>query len=270
VNSAAEPVAPDFKLRHLGNPAYAMSVITGAVGQVLFLGDEFGGAWWAYGSALGLAAFAEAVMVSAGDKSLYHRAHGHSWVPMLAVAVAVALYAGGMNIAHFLHENMALAFTFGGASVIGFAQHIIDGHIKVSAYLKAVETYRATPPATPKTPRSARTPAAAREATAPTAAHSPAVGAPPPALDPNPSTLGSSAGTHDDTNVRSISTAKGLSQREQVWQWFVEQVEAASGDVTAVTGPDLVKQFGSEHLKKKISDLRRRYENERGSAAVNE
>ena len=75
MNTAAEPVAPDFLLRHLGNPAYAMSVITGAVGQVLFLGGEFGGAWWAYACALGLAAFAEAVMVSAGDKSLYHRTH---------------------------------------------------------------------------------------------------------------------------------------------------------------------------------------------------
>lgn len=269
MNTAAEPVAPDFRLRRLGNPAYAMSVITGAVGQVLFLGGEFGGAWWAYACALGLAAFAEAVMVSAGDKSLYHRTHGRSWVPMLVVAVAVAYYAGIMNVAHFWHENVALAFTFGGASIIGFAQHIIDGHIMVSAYLKQKAHHAAQAPvAAPKPPRTVRTPAVPREATAPAVPASPAAGASQPAPDPNPSSQGSGAGLAENTNVRSISN--GLSQREQVWNWFKAQVDAANGDVTAVTGPDLVKQFGSEHLKKKISDLRRRYENERGTTAVNE
>lgn len=270
MNTAAETVAPDFLLRHLGNPAYAMSVITGAVGQVLFLGHEFGGAWWAYACALGLAAFAEAVMVSAGDKSLHHRTHGRSWVPMLVVAVAVAVYAGGMNIAHFWRENVALAFTFGGASVIGFAQHIIDGHIMVSAYLKqkAQRIARAAQVPVAKPARNARPPAAPREATAPAALTSPGAGASQPAPDPTPRIQGSGAGPADNTNVRSITN--GLSQREQVWIWFKAKVDEAGGDVNAVTGPDLVQQFGSEHLKKKISDLRRRYENECSNTAVNE
>jgi len=104
-------------------------------------------------------------------------------------------------------------------------------------------------------PRSARTPAAPREATAPAAPTSPAAGASAP--DPTPSSQGSGADPAENTNVRPIST--GLSQREQVWIWFKTQVDAADGDVTKVTGPDLVAEFGAEHLRKKISDLRRRY-----------
>lgn len=112
-----------------------------------------------------------------------------------------------------------------------------------------------------KPSRSARPPAAARE-TAPAVTTSPAAGAPKPTPDSRPSA--------ENTNVRSIT--KDLSQREQVWIWFKAQVDAAGGDVNAVTGPDLVKQFGAEHLRKKISDLRRRYENENttSSKAVND
>jgi len=268
VSTTSQPVAPDFRLRHLGNVAYTMSVVTGAVGQILYLGEQFGGHGWSYIAAAFLAAFAEAVMVSAGDKSLHHRAHGRSWVPMLVVAVAVAYYACGVQFLHFASDNLSLAFTFGGASVIGFAQHIIDGHIRVSAYLAEAEAFKTAQMPAAKTSRSARPPAAARE-TAPTAPASPAVGAP-PASDPHPPTPGSDAGTPESTNVRPINSAKGISERERVWLWFKDQVDAADGNVKAVTGPDLVEQFGSEHLRKKISDLRRRYENEFGDTAVNE
>lgn len=251
--STAEPVAPDFKLRHLGNTAYAMSVITGAGGQVLFLGDEFGGAWWAYGAALGLAAFAEAVMVSGGDKSLYHRAHDHSWVPMLAVAVAVALYAGAMNVAHFWHENVALAFTFGGASVIGFAQHIIDGHIKVSAYLKAAKAFRAAQVVAPKSSRSARPPAAARETT-PAATTSPAAGEPAAPVT-HPSTPQAGAAT-PATNVREIHPGRPT-LKEQGKAWFLAQV-AAGRESSSISAAEVDKEIGATvgYCKKHIQRWR--------------
>lgn len=260
--NTGEPVAPDFKLRHLGNPAYAMSVITGAVGQVLFLGGEFGGAWWAYCSALGLAAFAEAVMVSAGDKSLYHRAHGHTWMPMLAVAIAVSFYAGAMNVAHFWRENVALAFTFGGASVIGFAQHIIDGHIKVSAYLKDEKAFQAAQVPAPKPSRSTRTTAVPRETTAPAAPTSPAAGASKPASGLTPPAPGPDAGTSEKTNVTPLRPREG----QKPYEWFAEQVDANDGDVYVIDGPALAEHFDKPYLKTKISEYRARYRNERAAA----
>lgn len=277
-----KPTPPEFKPQRQIKIGYRMSVITGAAGQVLFLGAMFGGGAW-YIAAAGVAAFAEVVMAASGNASLEHRVQGRAWVLMLALSLAVAGYAAANQLLHFWHDKPALAVTFAGASVIGFFLHLLDGHIRAAAYLRALakwEAATATAAAVPQQ-RPARqpvqrptgkhipkTPEAA--ATAPAVPPTPAADAPMPVLDPNPPIPGPSTGSPKDTNVRPINSAKGQSQREQVWQWFKTQVDAAGGDVNAVTGPDLVEQFGSEHLKKKISDLRRRYENERSNTAVNE
>lgn len=136
------PVAPSFPLRHFAWVAYAMSVGTGALGQVLFLGSEFGGKSWSYLAAIGLAAFAEVVMCAAGDASLDHRANRRAWKPLLFLGITVACYAASMNLFHFFRANPALAWTFGGASMVGFLLHILDGHIRVVAYLRADEEFR--------------------------------------------------------------------------------------------------------------------------------
>jgi hypothetical protein len=277
-----KPTPPEFKPRRQIKIGYRMSVVTGAAGQVLFLGGAFGGGYW-YVAATGVAAFAEVVMAASGNASLEHRVHGRAWLLMLALSLTVATYAAANQLLHFWADNRALAITFAGASVIGFFLHLLDGHIRAAAYLRALAkweaaTAKATSPAAPqpKPARQAPTKPAAKpapktpESSASTVPNSPAVDAAIPVPDPTPSIQGSGTGPQQDTNVTPISSAKGLSQREQVWQWFVEQVDAANGDVNAVTGPDLVKEFGSEHLKKKISDLRRRYEAERSNAAVNE
>lgn len=264
-----KPTPPDFRLRKLMKVAYGMSVTTGGLGQVLFLGDKFGGTMLAYAAALFLAAFVEFCMVSSGDASLHHRVEGEAWRLMLTLSLGFAVYAAANQLLHFWHTDLALAVMFAGASVAGFLLHILDGHIRAAAYLRVLARWQATqetaPTATRPQPRPARQ--------APRPASKPTVKAP----EPEAAAGAAPADVETDTqvlpvveNVRPISSAKGISQREQVWQWFVEQVDAAGGDVNAVTGPDLVKEFGSEHLKKKISDLRRRYENERSDAAVNE
>lgn len=187
--NTAKPTPPEFKLRHLGWVAYGMSVVTGAVGQILSLGEKWGGSTGAWTAAVGLAAFAEVVMIAAGDKSLDHRARRSDWWwVLLILAVCVALYAASMNVTHFISTDPALGFTFGGASMIGFLLHIIDGHIRVGAYLRLLAQYEATPPVKPRRadttsqPRAARTSTPSRrEATAvPTPAPPPAeVGAAP-------------------------------------------------------------------------------------------
>lgn len=277
-----KPTPPEFKPQRQIKIGYRMSVITGAAGQVLFLGSMFGGGWW-YVAAAGVAAFAEVVMAASGNASLEHRVEGRAWMLMLALSLTVAGYAAANQLLHFWHDKPALAVTFAGASVVGFFLHLLDGHIRAAAYLRALAKWEtATTAAAAGSPqqRPARQPAqrptsrptstTPEVATAPAVPHSLTADAAMPVPGPTPSVSGSGTGSAEDTNVRPISSAKGLSQREQVWQWFVEQVDAAGGDVTAVTGPDLVEQFGSEHLKKKISDLRRRYENERSDTAVNE
>ncbi|MFJ5984286.1 hypothetical protein [Lentzea sp. NPDC092896] len=276
-----KPTPPEFKLRKLMKVAYGMSVTTGGLGQVLFLGDKFGGTAPAYAAALFLAAFVEFCMVSSGDSSLHHRVDHEAWKLMLALSLGFAGYAAANQLLHFWHTDLALAVMFAGASVAGFLLHILDGHIRAAAYLRALakwEAATAAPVGVPQqrsarqtTPRPATKPAPAAprpEASAPTVTTPATDGATMPVLDPNPSEPGSSTGPRTDTNVRPIS--EGLSQREQVWRWFVEQVNAADGDVYAVKGADLVEQFGSEHLRKKISDLRTRYKNEHGKTAVNE
>lgn len=276
------PTPPEFKLRKLMKVAYGMSVTTGGLGQVLFLGDKFGGTGYAYAAALFLAAFVEFCMVSSGDSSLHHRVDGEAWKLMLTLSLGFAGYAAANQLLHFWHTDLALAVMFAGASVAGFLLHILDGHIRAAAYLRALAKWQTAASAAVEVPRqrparqpaqrptSKPTPTAPEAATASAAPQPPTADATMPVPDPNPSTSGSGTGSAKDTNVRPISSAKGLSQREQVWQWFKAKVDAADGDVTAVTGPDLVEQFGSEHLKKKISDLRRRYEDEVGGAAVNE
>ncbi len=253
-----KPTPPEFKLRKLTKGAYGMSVTTGGIGQVLFLGFAFGGGWW-YVAAFFIAAFAEFVMAASGDSSLEHRVQERAWKLMLGLSLTVAAYAGANQLLHFWHKNIALAITFAGASVAGFLLHILDGHIRAAAYLRDLKRWRVANTAVPQ-PRPARQapPRTANKITA-KASEAPAM-----TVEPAENTAPTAA------NVRPIGSAKGISQREQVWQWFVEQVDATGGDVNAVTGPDLVKQFGSEHLKKKISDLRKRYENERSNTAVNE
>lgn len=135
------PVPPEFKLGKLRKVAYAMSIAAGAVGQILFLGSEFGGEPWHYAAASGLAAFAEFVMASSGDASLEHRAEHRAWKLMLGLGVTVACYAASMQLLHFWDENRALAATFAGASVAGFALHVLDGHIRVAAYLRDLEVW---------------------------------------------------------------------------------------------------------------------------------
>jgi hypothetical protein len=115
-----------------------MSISTGALGQVLFLGLAFGGAWWAYAAAAGLAAFAEVVMAASGDSAMEHRRAGRKgWQLLLALGLSTSIYAGLINVSHFWHQNRSMAFMFGGASVLGFLLHLANGYIEVSAYLKA-------------------------------------------------------------------------------------------------------------------------------------
>lgn len=261
-----KPTPPDFKLRKLMKVAYGMSVTTGGLGQVLFLGDKFGGTMLAYAAALFLAAFVEFCMVSSGDASLHHRVEGEAWRLMLTLSLGFAVYAAANQLLHFWHTDLALAVMFAGASVAGFLLHILDGHIRAAAYLRVLAKWLATQQAAPAAqPRPARQ--APRSASKPTTKAS----EPKTATEPEPAAADADTQTLPVAeNVRPISSAKGVSQREQVWQWFKTKVDEAGGDVTAVRGPDIVEEFGSEHLKKKISDLRRRYENECSDAAVNE
>ncbi|MDX3661292.1 hypothetical protein PV646_28640 [Streptomyces sp. ID05-26A] len=272
----SQPTPPDFQLRKLTRVAYGMSVTTGGIGQVLFLGAVFGGGGW-YFAAVGLAAFAEFVMAASGDASLDHRVHGRAWKLMLALSLTVAAYAAANQVLHFWHQNKALAATFAGASVAGFLLHILDGHIKAAAYLRDLRAWHDAQTSTSESTPAPRKTAAART-TKPTASTISAAAADAPtvvmpaALDTAPEHFVPAEPVEalPTGNVLPISSAKGVSQRELVWRWFAEQVDAAGGDVNAVTGPDLVAQFGAEHLRKKISDLRKRYLEERTATAVNE
>ncbi|ACU39413.1 DUF2637 domain-containing protein [Actinosynnema mirum] len=64
------------------------------------------------------------------------------------------------------------------------------------------------------------------------------------------------------------------SLRERAYQWYAEQVRARGGDPASVTGPQIDKQFGVTHLKKKLTEFKARYVRENppapGSDAVNE
>jgi hypothetical protein len=274
-----KPTPPEFKPRRQIKVGYYMSITVGWFGQVLFLGSWFGGGYW-YAAAAGAAAFAEVVMSASGNASLDHRVHGRAWKLMLALSLTVAGYAAANQLLHW-HNKPALAITFAGASVIGFFLHLLDGHIRAAAYLRALAQWQAAEaaaPSVPATQQPARRPAprpaakpapkaAETTATAPTAPASTTVDAPMPVPDPVPPTAGSGTGPQGATNVRPIS--EGLSQREQAYQWFAEQVRARGGDPRAVEGPDIAKQFGVPHLAKKISEFRQRWHRE-NPAAVNE
>lgn len=272
----AKPTPPEFKPRRQIKVGYRMSITVGWFGQVLFLGSMFGGGWW-YGAAAGAAAFAEVVMAASGNASLEHRVHGRAWKLMLALSLTVAAYAAANQLLHW-HDKPALAITFAGASVVGFFLHLLDGHIRAAAYLRALAKWVATATtAVPQqrharqtSPRPTHKPTTKTpEATAPAVPNSPAADAAMPVPDPNPSNLGSGTGPQGDTNVRPISSAKGPSQREQAYQWFAEQVRERGGDPTAVDGPAIAKQFGAPHWSKKISEFRQRWRTE-NAAAVNE
>lgn len=272
------PTPPDFKLRKLMKVAYGMSVTTGGLGQVLFLGVKFGGTPGAYLAALFLAAFVEACMVSSGDASLHHRVEGEAWRLMLTLSLGFAVYAATNQLLHFWHTDLALAVMFAGASVAGFLLHILDGHIRAAAYLRALAKWETTTaPAAPQqrhtrqtAPRPTGKPTMKTPvATATAVPNPPAADAPMPVLDPNPSTLGSGTGSPKDTNVRPISSAKGLSQREQAYQWFAQKVRDRGGDPESVAGPEIAEQFGAQHWAKKISEFRQRWKRE-NPAAVNE
>lgn len=133
---------PEWPLRKLDKVAYTMSISTGALGQVLFLGKSFGGHPMSYVGAGVIAAFAEVTMAAAGDSSLQHRTHGRKgWTLLLLLGLAVALYAAGTNASHFWAQSASMALMFGGASLIGFLLHIVNGHIEVSAYLAEQEKF---------------------------------------------------------------------------------------------------------------------------------
>lgn len=279
---SGRPDAPEFWMRHLGWIAYAMSVGTGALGQVLFLGHEFGGKAWSYGAAIGLAAFAEVVMSAAGDKSLDHRAHRRAWRSLLSLATVVACYGAAMNLLHFLHDNKALAFTFGGATLAGFLLHVIDGHIRVAAYLREDDQAIARAAAATPAPVAPARPAVRRalpETTVlkaqPTPKHAAAPVNPSPEAAAPTTTVKSTAlvvrpKPADPGNVTPIRPKDTTSQLERAYQWFATQVDAANGDVTAVNGPALNDQFGTTYLNKKITEFRARYRDENPATAVNQ
>lgn len=259
---STKPERPEFKLRRLTKVAYGMSVSTGGLGQVLFLGSVFGGSALDYVAAAGLAAFAEFVMAASGDASLEHRVHHRAWKLMLALSLAVAAYAASNQILHFWGQNKALAATFAGASVAGFLLHILDGHIRAAAYLRESAAWSVAQQSPAPQPRAAR-PAARPEPT------------PAPIVEPGPRPAPVTSGrVAEDAQpvavVRSITSAKSPSQREEAYQWFAARVAAAGGDVTCVSGPDIATEFGADHLKKKISDFRQRYQREHAPAAVND
>jgi hypothetical protein len=269
------PQPPEFKLSRLKKVAYGMSVTTGGLGQVLFLGSVFGGTVLSYLAATGMAAFAEFVMAASGDASLDHRVHHRAWKLMLVLSLIVACYAGGNQIAHFWHNNKALAVMFAGASVAGFLLHILDGHIRAAAYLRELSAWEAaerkaaapvqpsqTVRVQPPVPRPEAKPVAV---TPPAPAVKPSA-AEPAAAVPQPRSLPAA----DPNNVTPITKHGGLSQREQAYQWFAAQIDAAGGDLSAVSGPDIAAQFDSDHLKKKITEFKRRYEAEHPPAAVND
>lgn len=136
------PTPPRFPLRHLAHVAYAMSVTVGGLGQVLFLGERFGGTPAGWIAACGLAAFAEVCMVACGDWSLEHRSHGRSWLILLILGLLVSGYAAGLNASHWWHTSRSLAVMFAGASMIGFLLHVTNGHIRVTAYLSELDEYQ--------------------------------------------------------------------------------------------------------------------------------
>lgn len=259
------PQPPEFRLSRLKKVAYGMSVTTGALGQVLFLGSVFGGTFFGYLAAAGMAAFAEFVMAASGDASLDHRVHRRAWKLMLALSLIVACYAGGNQIAHFWHSNKALAAMFAGASVAGFLLHILDGHIRAAAYLRELSAWEAAQrrPATPvQPPRTVRV-----QPPAPRLEAEPALATPPA---PVVESVAAESVPAAPSNVTPITKHGELSQREQAYRWFAARVEAAGGDLSAVSGPDVAVEFDSDHLKKKITEFRRRYEAEHPPAAVND
>lgn len=141
-SSIHPPVPPRFPLRKLAHLAYGMSVTVGGLGQVLFLGERFGGGTAGWVAACGLAAFAEVCMVACGDWSLEHRARGRSWALLLTLGLAVAFYAATLNASHWWGSSKSLALMFAGASMIGFLLHVLNGHILVTAYLDDLAEYQ--------------------------------------------------------------------------------------------------------------------------------
>lgn len=254
------PTPPTFRLRKLRFVAYAMSVATSAVGQILFLGAAFGGGWW-HLPAAGLAGFAEFVMASAGDASLEHRVNRRAWKAMLAVAVGVACYGASMQLLHFWPKNTALAATFCGASLAGFLLHIVDGHIVAAAYLRDLavwEKQQAQQPVVPA-PRPEKqvepVHATAERVAEPTVPVRVAVAKPAPevaAAEPKPLPAPS--------NVTPIQ--QGTSARQRAYAYLVEQVTQHGRPLMGVTGRELAEKFDTPSLANKISDLRKTFRQE--------
>jgi hypothetical protein len=59
------------------------------------------------------------------------------------LSLGVSAYAALLNVTHFWRPSPSMALMFGGASVVGFLLHVINGHIKVAAYLSQCDEYRA-------------------------------------------------------------------------------------------------------------------------------
>lgn len=132
-----EPTEPTFKLRKLDRLAYWMSITAGAAGQIMFLGQIFGGSIAAYVFAALIASFAEAIMSAGGDWALEHMKEGRAHYQLLMVfSLSVSVYAGGVNVSHFWAQNRSMAVMFGAASMLGFLLHLTNGYIRVKAYLK--------------------------------------------------------------------------------------------------------------------------------------
>lgn len=274
--TATEPIPPSYWMTALSSPSYWMSVGASALGQILFLGEAFGGRWYHWIAAVGLAAFAEATMSSASDKSAKHRTKRRAWKAMLLFAVVIACYGAAMNLIHFWSTRPMMGAFFAGATLAGFTLHIIDAHTEAAAYLREraewqsdrARAARPEPPVVRRDRPAPRTEAVRIPQSAAPTPPAPVVTAPRAAAVPEPEVP--AASVERSAVVRPIGSAKGLSQREEAYRWFAEKVDAAGGDLTAVSGPDIAARFDADHLKKKITDFRQRYQRENAPAAVNE
>lgn len=258
------PVRPTFKLSNLKRVAYAMSVSTGGLGQVLYLGEEFGGQHWHYLAAVGLAGFAEVVMSASGDASLEHRVNRRAWKAMLVLSIVVCVYAASMQFLHFWSENPALAATFGGASAIGFLLHIVDGHILAAAYLRDLARWEArelttdaAPTLAPRAPRPA-TVVVQRQTPAPSVVAAEVPAAVKPAPEPKPA------------NVTELHPEQG-SKKDRGQAWLIQQVVQHQRNPETVTAAEVDRAIDANgYSKKHIAEWRAAATAALAARAVNE
>lgn len=126
-----------FSLRRVKGLGFGMTVAAAGAGQVLFFSEFFGGGWVGWGAAGFIAAFAEVTMIGSGDSALRHKVEGaKGWKILLVVSASIAIAAGIMQIGHWWGQSVAMALTFGIASVAGWAVHISSGVIAANNYLR--------------------------------------------------------------------------------------------------------------------------------------